>query len=275
MPLKDSTAPTSLPELADGILPSSSPDGQTISLFGPDPVPASLSAQPENVLATWMPATFGPTFLPLSGPASLQRSLENRLLRRMGVYGSMEYALTWKRWDMKSGPPICALRASPRRISGRGCIGWPTPQAFDANECRRRPDAMAKAMAGRDIPGRNGGPPSNLREVVQVFAGWRTPRASDWKGGVTGSKGSKRDPADYVLPDQASMLYGWNTPRATDGSNGGPNQAGGALPADAARMGNGGALNPELSRWLMGFPAVWASYAPTVMRFSQRSRRSS
>lgn len=26
----------------------------------------------------------------------------------------------------------------------------------------------------------------------------------------------------------------WNTPRATDGSNGGPNQAGGALPADAA-----------------------------------------
>lgn len=27
---------------------------------------------------------------------------------------------------------------------------------------------------------------------------------------------------------------GWNTPRASDGSNGGPNQAGGALPADAA-----------------------------------------
>jgi hypothetical protein len=33
------------------------------------------------------------------------------------------------------------------------------------------------------------------------------------------------------------MAAGWNTPRATDGSNGGPNQAGGALPADAAMAG--------------------------------------
>jgi hypothetical protein len=32
-------------------------------------------------------------------------------------------------------------------------------------------------------------------------------------------------------------LVGWNTPRATDGTNGGPNQAGGALPADAALTG--------------------------------------
>ena len=32
----------------------------------------------------------------------------------------------------------------------------------------------------------------------------------------------------------ASGSSGWNTPRATDGSNGGPNQAGGALPADVA-----------------------------------------
>jgi hypothetical protein len=32
-------------------------------------------------------------------------------------------------------------------------------------------------------------------------------------------------------------MGGWNTPRATDGSNGGPNQAGGALPADAALAG--------------------------------------
>jgi hypothetical protein len=32
------------------------------------------------------------------------------------------------------------------------------------------------------------------------------------------------------------VLAGWNTPRATDGENGGPNQAGGALPADAAEL---------------------------------------
>jgi len=34
-----------------------------------------------------------------------------------------------------------------------------------------------------------------------------------------------------------SQKKGWNTPRATDGSNGGPNQAGGALSADAAMAG--------------------------------------
>lgn len=33
------------------------------------------------------------------------------------------------------------------------------------------------------------------------------------------------------------LRSGWNTPRATDGSNGGPNQAGGALSADAALAG--------------------------------------
>jgi hypothetical protein len=36
---------------------------------------------------------------------------------------------------------------------------------------------------------------------------------------------------------QMAHLAGWNTPRATDGSNGGPNQANGALSADAAMCG--------------------------------------
>ena len=33
---------------------------------------------------------------------------------------------------------------------------------------------------------------------------WRTPRANDWKGGVTGKKGSKRNPSDFFLPDQVN-----------------------------------------------------------------------
>lgn len=43
----------------------------------------------------------------------------------------------------------------------------------------------------------------------------------------------------WPTPDhqEAAQLVGWNTPRATDGSHGGPNQAGGALPADAALVG--------------------------------------
>lgn len=37
--------------------------------------------------------------------------------------------------------------------------------------------------------------------------------------------------------DNGLLRKGWNTPRATDGSNGGPNQKGEALPADAALAG--------------------------------------
>lgn len=40
-----------------------------------------------------------------------------------------------------------------------------------------------------------------------------------------------------ITPEGAARLAGFNTPRATDGSNGGPNQANGALPADAALAG--------------------------------------
>jgi len=69
---------------------------------------------------------------------------------------------------------------------------------------------------------------------------------------------------------------GWNTPRATDGTNGGPNQAGGALPSDAALTGwptpttrdhkDGGNPNVDVpvnallgrTAWLAGWPTPMA-----------------
>jgi hypothetical protein len=61
-------------------------------------------------------------------------------------------------------------------------------------------------------------------------SGWPTPNTVDTKGV---GRGERTNP---TLGD-AARLAGWNTPRATDGSNGGPNQSGGALPADAALAG--------------------------------------
>lgn len=63
------------------------------------------------------------------------------------------------------------------------------------------------------------------------FGGWPTPMA-----GTPAQNGN--NPAGNMDSSRrtVALVTGWNTPRATDGSNGGPNQAGGALPADAAKV---------------------------------------
>ena len=66
-------------------------------------------------------------------------------------------------------------------------------------------------------------------------AGWATPTTRDHKDGSAQS--TQNVPVNALLGRMVHAAQGWNTPRATDGSNGGPNQAGGALPADAAMAG--------------------------------------
>ena len=84
-------------------------------------------------------------------------------------------------------------------------------------------------------------------------AGWPTPSATDHKGGYEGGR-IRNGKLSTDRLDVCVQIAGWSTPRATDGSNGGPNQSGGALPADAARAGwptptatdaNRGALPPR------------------------------
>jgi hypothetical protein len=43
---------------------------------------------------------------------------------------------------------------------------WPTPQAFDANECQKGAEAILRDK-NRRTTGGSGGPSKNLREVVQ------------------------------------------------------------------------------------------------------------
>jgi hypothetical protein len=108
----------------------------TIDLFGPEAVPVSRFRALDSEKAMTTNDTSGPLFTHSSPSADLQRSLENRLRARMDVSGSPEYALIWKVWDMPSGPPICALRASARRTSGNDCGGWPTPRKTDVTSGR-------------------------------------------------------------------------------------------------------------------------------------------
>jgi hypothetical protein len=106
-------------------------DGRKTGRSGREAALVSHSVSPAKAKELKTSDTFGPLFDGLSPKNDLQQSLENRLRQAMDVNGCQEYVLTWKRWDMKSGPPICALRASGRRISGKGYSGWPTASSRD------------------------------------------------------------------------------------------------------------------------------------------------
>jgi hypothetical protein len=188
----------------------------------------------------------------------------------MDVNGSPEYELIWKEWDMPSGPPICALRASGRRTSGNGFTGWPSPSHREKGGGEYSDPAKAIARLGS-------GHQKNLQDVAQA-AGWNSPRATD------GSNGNPNQ-AGGCLPNDASKA-GWATPQAFDAKTNqspdgvrariarnpnmstqittlsylaqvsGPPSSG--IPAQTASKG-GYLLNPYFSAWLMGFPKEWVT----------------
>lgn len=228
---------TSLPESVAGPLPCNLPVGVQTDLFGQEVVPVSPLVSQVKGKGSKTPAICGQNTADLSQSVNLQLSLENRLRQRMAGYGSMEYELTWKHWDMKSGPPICALRASQHRISGKDYTGWPTPNTMDSIDRKGlRPSRIAT--------GRTGG------YIAEVLAGWVTPSSRDWKDtpgmSMTGTNpdGSQRVRLDQ-LPRQAAI-------------------AGQTSLSSPAVTGKRGVLNPELCRWLMGYPEEWGRYAVMV-----------
>ena len=127
----DSRSATSSQASASGLTPCGSQDGQTIDLSGPDPVPASPSAQQESAAGSMIRATSGPTSTASSPRSDLRSFLASRLQARTGSLGSTLYKLTWKERTTPAQQPISALRASALRISDSGYGGWVTPTVRD------------------------------------------------------------------------------------------------------------------------------------------------
>lgn len=250
---------TGSPASQDGKSPLTSPAGRQTAQSGQ---PASrVSPGPQRAaLREWATSgTFGPLFEVSSPSSDLQRLLESRLRARMDVHGSPEYALTWKRWAMPSGLPICALRASARRTLDNGSTGWPTP------------------MAG--TPAQKGyheaGSTDSSRKTVALLIGWNTPRATDGSNGGPNQAGG-------ALPHDAS-LAGWAAPNSTDHKNRAhPSQSSvlgvqtigltpSSFPAPTASTG-ASRLNPSFSLWLMGYPvAEWVRCAALATPSSRKS----
>ena len=163
-------------------------------------------------------------------------------------------------------------------------VGWPTPVADPANgtpEAFLEQKRKSVAKTGRSM----GIVLSDLAMVAQL-AGWTTPQAMEPDAQERPSRAATGRTTEY-LGRQVLGVGGWGTPTYRDDkdSQGRANVSakgylarqvfGMTSPLSPAPTEKRGALNPELPRWLLGFPAMWSSYAPTATRSARRSRRSS
>ena len=215
MNLFDILSATSSPGLASGPTPCEAQDGPMTVPFGPDHVPASLSARQAKEQGLLTSGTYGPRSSISSESAALQSSLESRLRAKTASLGSTLYQLTWKVRGMPSGRQICALRASARRISGSVPIGWPTPVARDHFPAHSQEYIAAKKAQGHGM--------ANLNDHAQL-TGWSTPTVMDTgKSGTAWEERRERIKAKYppghngfglILP-MAAQLTGWTTTTTT------------------------------------------------------------
>jgi hypothetical protein len=226
-------------ESADGLRQCDSPDFRVLSEFGRRAFHVSHSLSLDDDKALQTSDICGQSSETSWKSADLQASLENKLRASLDVNGSLEYELTWKKWDMSVGPPIFALRASARRISGKGStgvlFGWPTPNTMpDApNMSTNRGDGDRQRLTPQSVPGlvgwptprtMTGGAESAERkqelgrvnsggsdlQAVAMMSGWGTPRVTT-NGGL--SSPDRAGNRESRLEDQ---VQGWTTPSARD-----------------------------------------------------------
>ena len=227
MNLKASHSAIFSPGSEAGRSPCGGRESKALPESGQAPVPVSRFRARASVRGTPTSAIFGPLFTTSSPSADLQRCLESRLRARMDVNGSPEFVLTWKTWDMPAGEPICALRASERRIADSGCTGWPTPTSpvvTDGHEAgNNRFVTKTMKLVGWTTPpvqdsANNAGPSQFKRNtaplnVQAALAAWPTPKTP-----TGGAQEVRTTPGGGIrkLEDVAS-LAAWPTPNAMEG----------------------------------------------------------
>jgi hypothetical protein len=259
-------------------MPYGSLAGLTINQYGPEAAPVSLFLSLVKGEMRLMRDIYGRSFSVSSPSAVLQQFLENRLQAAMDVGGSPEYELTWKHWDMPSGAPICALRASARRTSASGSTGvqsgWPTPEANGTNRSVEAWELRTNAR-GRTVV--------DSLQIAAQFAGWATPAHRDYKSNSGTDEFHAARAAQTrgkPLSEQVdTLISGWATPAHRDGEHcsGQSERTGGRKSnltdqatlgqepsGSPASTGRRGALNPAFSLWLMGYPPQWMASAPSA-----------
>jgi len=203
----------------------------------------------------------------------------------MDVHGSPEYSLTWKAWDMPQREPICALRASARRISGSGCSGWPTADASVAQDGEAVETWMVRRekLKEKHKNGNGCGMPLTIAAqmaMLETLSGWPTTGAQDqkWRCSTPELAERRAKAGKQSSLESTACMSGWSTASSRDYKDTGdlessrfrkdgterndtiPRQASGAITTSSpSATEKRGALNPGLSRWIMGYPVSWLS----------------
>ena len=124
--LPDSPSAISSPGSGAGVLPCSSPAGQTTGLFGPAPVPARISLTSDAEHALLAIETSGLKCEGSSASERLMCSLVNRLTIRLN--GMIGRPLIWRFSVTPAGRSWFQLVPSGRSTSANGCTLLPTPR---------------------------------------------------------------------------------------------------------------------------------------------------
>lgn len=130
-------------------------------------------------------------------------------------------------------------------------LGWTTPNARDWKDSAS-PEALMRAMDGEKGS-------ANLPRQAATITGWRSPISGDSKMRISNPEMAQKrmDSGKQIsLELEAHMTFGPTT-------NSSP-----------AVMAKRGALNPALSRWLMGYPVEWCQSAIAAFRkLKQQGKR--
>lgn len=224
----------------------------------------NLSARQARSKGLMTSGTYGLRSNGSSNSANLQQLLVSKLQARTRSLSSTLYALTWKEWVLPSGRSLSRLRASVRRTSATEHTGWVTPTARDWKD------------SGVDITPRNGKPRYDQLPRQANLVGWPLVLATDPRlaGYPTPtSNDAIRHPSSNYQPTPNRTLNHIAIEAAT-----GPARltvTGLLLTGLPAATAIGGQLNPDHSRWLMGYETEWDACAPTETQSTRGKARSS
>lgn len=234
-------------------MPFASPVGLTNNPSGPAARPASRSAPQDGKKDETMPDTSPPILSIWSGSVAPECCLANRSPAR------------------KSSESLQSrLDATlARRLNGRGSTIYQTAWKRHVTPLGRTISRL-RASALRTSDSEHTSEPFRM-------SGWSTAASRDWKD-TAGMKveavnpdGTTRIRLDQ-LPRQAQLMHWANAEDSMRFT-----ASGETLTGSSAEMSGGGRLNPEHSRWLMGYPAEWheCSFTVTAMPSTRGRRKNS